>query len=62
MKNCPVCGGRGVGKIGIGQYYCKDCCFEFVYKKDQLQVYTVEDDGTLLQYVGDQAELVAKTG
>lgn len=51
---CPVCNSRGVGKVGIGQYYCKDCCREFEYKKNQLKIYQVEDDGTLSQYVPPQ--------
>lgn len=50
MWSCPVCGERGIGKVGIGQYYCKDCCVEFEYKNNRLKVYHVEDDGTLSQY------------
>ncbi len=45
---CPVCGERGIGKVGIGQYYCKDCCIEFEYKNDKIKIYSVQDDGTLL--------------
>lgn len=50
MLVCPVCGERGIGKVGIGQYYCRDCCVEFEYKNDRLKIYNVEDDGTLTQH------------
>lgn len=59
---CPICGGRGIGKVGIGQYYCKDCYVEFTYKGDQVKVYTVQDDGTLLQYQNSESEITAQTG
>ena len=36
---CPVCGERGIGKVGIGQYYCKDCCIEFECKNDTIKIY-----------------------
>lgn len=52
MLVCPVCGERGIGKVGIGQYYCKDCCVEFELKNNQLKIFNVEDDGTLSQYNG----------
>ncbi|WP_110953190.1 hypothetical protein [Anaerosinus massiliensis] len=51
MLVCPVCGERSIGKIGIGQYYCKECCLEFVQKNDKLSIYNLQDDGTLSQYV-----------
>lgn len=54
MLVCPVCGGRGIGRVGIAQYYCKDCCVEFAYKNKKLKVYQVEDDGTLSQYMAQQ--------
>lgn len=67
MLVCPACGERGIGKVGIGQYYCKDCCVEFEYKDDHFKIYNVEDDGTLSQYVEkEEAEpelqIVQKTG
>ncbi|HHW91410.1 MAG TPA: hypothetical protein GX735_01775 [Firmicutes bacterium] len=46
---CPVCGGRDVGKVGAKQYYCRECCVEFVVRRDRIQVYQVEDDGTLVE-------------
>ncbi|MGI6142516.1 MAG: hypothetical protein ACOYEK_01415 [bacterium] len=46
---CPVCSGRDVGKVGAKQYYCRECCVEFVVRRDRIQVYQVEDDGTLVE-------------
>lgn len=49
MERCPVCQSRGIGKVGAGQYYCSDCCAEFSLQDDgKLQIYEVQDDGTLL--------------
>lgn len=62
MLICPVCGSRGIGKVGIGQYYCKDCCVEFAYKRNQLKIYTLGDDGSLVQYAKNNSEIVSKTG
>lgn len=58
--HCPICGGRGIGKVGIGQYYCQDCYVEFAAKGNQLKIYTVQDDGTLLQYQQNHGEITAK--
>ena len=49
MIRCPVCGGRTIGKVGAGQYYCWDCCVEFGLGKKGIQVYRLEEDGTLVQ-------------
>ena len=60
MTHCPACGGRGIGKIGIGQYYCQDCCVEFAVKGNQVKLYTVQDDGSVLQYQSAPEEIAAK--
>lgn len=57
MWICPVCGKRGVGKIGVDQYYCMDCCSEFEYKNHRLKTYQVQDDGTLLAIHVDEAQI-----
>ncbi|MBU2700914.1 putative nucleic acid-binding Zn ribbon protein [Sporomusaceae bacterium BoRhaA] len=49
MDTCPVCGRRGIGKVGTDQYYCWDCCVEFIEKNGQVEVFTIEDDGTLVE-------------
>lgn len=50
LLNCPVCGGKATGKVGVEQYYCWDCCLE--YRKDQegVQIYEVEEDGNLVAF------------
>lgn len=45
MVNCPVCGGREVGKINIDQYYCWNC---FVEYDGHNRIYQVEEDGSLV--------------
>ncbi|SDE59571.1 hypothetical protein [Sporomusa acidovorans] len=50
MTTCPVCGKRGIGKVGAGQYYCWDCCVEFVVRDQDLKIFNVEADGTLTLY------------
>lgn len=50
MTACPVCGQRGIGKVGADQYYCWDCCLEFVLRNQELKAYQVEVDGSLTLY------------
>jgi hypothetical protein len=50
MTTCPLCGQRGIGKVGADQYYCCDCCMEFMVRNHELKVYQVEVDGTLTLY------------
>lgn len=50
MTTCPVCGQRGIGKVGADQYYCWDCCVEFAVRGHDLKVFNVEADGTLTLY------------
>ncbi|MDR1702433.1 MAG: hypothetical protein LBR56_06635 [Sporomusaceae bacterium] len=51
MITCPVCGQRGVGKVGANQYYCWDCCVEFIVRDDEdVRVFNVEADGTLTSH------------
>ena len=47
MMSCPVCSHRGIGKVGSGQYFCRDCCVEFFVQGNHITVFTVEADGTL---------------
>jgi len=47
---CPVCGGRQIGKVGVEQYYCWDCCIEFNSNLDKVVVYDLEEDGTLVAW------------
>lgn len=48
--NCPVCAGRVIGKVGVGQYYCWDCCVEFTSQEDKIVIYDLAEDGTLVAW------------
>ncbi|HWR44903.1 hypothetical protein [Sporomusa sp.] len=50
MTTCPVCGQRGIGKVGADQYYCWDCCVEFMVRDQDVRIFNVESDGTLTLY------------
>lgn len=47
---CPVCGGRQIGKVGVEQYYCWDCCVEFNNNTDRVVVYDLDEDGSLVAW------------
>lgn len=47
---CPVCGGRSIGKVGVEQFYCWDCCIEFNSNTDKVVVYDLEEDGSLIAW------------
>lgn len=51
--NCPVCGGRATGKVGVDQYYCWDCCKEYCINKEGVQIYDVAEDGSLVAFDPD---------
>lgn len=48
--NCPVCGGKTTGKVGMDQYYCWDCCVEFRHIKEGVQIYELAEDGSLTAF------------
>jgi len=50
MTTCPVCGQRGIGKVGPDQFYCWDCCVEFIVQGSSTKIFNVEPDGTLTLY------------
>ncbi len=55
MLKCPVCGQRSIGKVGADQYYCWDCCVEFIKNGQTTDIYNVEQDGTLSLFDSSQA-------
>ena len=60
---CPVCGQTTTGKVGTDQYYCWECCVEFLIKDAEVAVYNVEADGTLTLYGGqDTVNLEVQKG
>lgn len=53
--NCPVCGGKAVGKVGLDQYYCWNCFLEYQVHGNEVRIFAVAEDGSLLRY--EQAEI-----
>lgn len=52
MTSCPVCNSkRAIGKVGSAQYFCWDCCIEFIVRDEETMVFNVESDGTLSLYL-----------
>lgn len=47
---CPICGGRATGKVGLEQYYCWDCCVEYRINKEGVQIYDLNEDGSLVAF------------
>ncbi|MEG6616074.1 hypothetical protein V6C27_06485 [Peptococcaceae bacterium 1198_IL3148] len=48
--NCPVCGGKATGKVGVDQYYCWDCCVEYRKSKEGVDIFQVDEDGSLVAF------------
>lgn len=47
---CPLCNQKFVGKIGNNQFYCRECFVEFHIKNNEVELYEICDDGSLLPY------------
>ncbi len=47
---CPVCGSRVLGRIGLDQYFCWDCCAQFNYAGSHFRAWEIADDGTLVPH------------
>ncbi|WP_067930949.1 hypothetical protein [Alicyclobacillus kakegawensis] len=45
---CPHCNCRDVGRIGANQYYCWGCFMEFNVAGEEVKVYEVAEDGSLV--------------
>lgn len=48
MNRCPHCNCRDMGKIGTNQYYCWGCFVEFSVSGDEVKLFQVEEDGSLV--------------
>ncbi|WP_225442568.1 hypothetical protein [Paenibacillus lycopersici] len=44
---CINCNSSDIGKIGPHQYFCWNCCIEMSLAGEKLDVYQVEEDGSL---------------
>lgn len=53
MMNCPICGSRATGKVGVDQYYCWDCCVEYKQDNNGTEIYEVAEDGSLVALGND---------
>ncbi len=47
---CPVCGGRLLGRIGTGQFFCWDCCAQFSRSGPRLRAWTIDAEGVLVPH------------
>jgi hypothetical protein len=47
---CPVCNGKSVGKVGVDQFYCWDCFVEYQKQGDNIKIYSVAEDGSLIDF------------
>lgn len=45
---CPRCSGRTVGRVGVNQFYCGECCIEFFISVRGTAIYEIADDGSLV--------------
>lgn len=48
--HCPVCNGKSTGKVGAEQYYCWDCCVEYRRSKEGVDIFQVDEDGSLVAF------------
>lgn len=46
-EHCPRCRGRAVGRVGIAQWYCWDCCVEFARSSRGIELYEMDEEGEL---------------
>lgn len=44
---CPKCGGRAIGRVGVGQFYCWDCCIEYVEGEQGTAIFALDEEGEL---------------
>ncbi len=48
LTRCPRCSSRALGRVGVLQFYCGDCCVEFAVGKQGVVVYEILDDGSVV--------------
>lgn len=53
---CPRCRGRAVGRVGLAQWYCWDCCVEFARSARGIEVYEMDEEGELVAMGTDGTE------
>ncbi|KYP80568.1 hypothetical protein [Ferroacidibacillus organovorans] len=50
VERCPHCNCRDIGKIGNNQFYCWNCFMEFALVGDEVKIYHVDEDGSLVAW------------
>jgi len=50
MMRCPVCKSKTVGRVGQNQFYCWDCCIEYQLCGRETKVFSVLEDGSLINF------------
>lgn len=56
---CPNCHSRCLGRVGVDQYYCWDCCVEWVEAEDGPHLFAVDEEGELQTLAAEEAARVA---
>ncbi len=56
MERCPHCNSRDIGKIGNNQFYCWNCYMEFALVGDQVRIFHVDEDGSLVAFSPEALE------
>jgi len=60
---CPRCRGRAVGRVGLQQWYCWDCCVEFAKSARGIEVFAMDEEGELVSMdAAGGSEEVAECG
>ncbi|MEW6724618.1 MAG: hypothetical protein AB1331_06845 [Bacillota bacterium] len=54
IARCPNCGSRTIGRVGTAQYYCWDCCIEFVEDRAGQRMFRIEEDGSVVELAGEE--------
>lgn len=49
MWICPVCGSKEIGRISRERYFCGECCNEWTKDKDEIAVYQIALDGSVVR-------------
>lgn len=62
MMRCPHCHCRDIGKIGANQFYCWNCFREFNVAGEEVRVYDVAEDGSLVSVESFPSEFEFGTG
>ena len=45
---CPKCQGRAVGRVGVAQWFCWDCCIEFQATGHGYILFAMDAEGELV--------------